>query len=332
MAQIISTTDIARRLGVAQSTVSKVLGPHADRYRIGEDLRQRILTCAKELGYRPDLSKRARATRRTGMVGILFASPSPTTHAVFEGLGVHAADCLGRHGYRTCYLPAADWGEVRDRLAQHRVDGCLVLPHLPHAISDVRPPEAMPMVLLNTLADLAVPQVITDDVQGVGLLVDHLVGLGHRRIIYADVIVRPFSHYSESWRERGYHQALERHGLSAQVFRGTAEALVAHLEQEDFTAVITYDHHLALDLTREVRLRKWPIPGRFSFACASDISVGALVDPSWTAAKVPVGTMVARAVEELVAIMEGRKPIMHERIIIPQSMMVRESTGPCHRG
>jgi LacI family transcriptional regulator len=322
-----SIADIARQLGVAPSTVSKVLGPHAERYRITPELRQRILACAKALGYRPDLRNRARATRRSGMVGVLYSSPSPTTHVVFEYLGTHLAHHLGRHGYRTCYLPAGDWQEVRSRLAEHRVDGCLLLPHLPRKVPGVRHPESLPLVVINALTDLPVPQVVTDDVQGVGLLVDHLVDLGHRRIAYADVQERPFGHYSEAWRRQGYRQAMERHGLPLQEHAGEAADLLPWLEGHGGTAAITYNHQIALDLTREIRRRGLSVPGRFSFACASDIAVGALVDPAWTAVRIPLAAMVARAVEELVARMEGRKPLGQERIVIAQDIVVRDSTG-----
>ena len=109
-----SIHDIARHLGLAPSTVSKVLGPHAERYRIGIETRDRILKAAQELGYSPDLRNRARAMRRTGMIGVLYATPSPTTHVVFEHFGTLAAEALARHGCRPCYLPAANWAEVHE--------------------------------------------------------------------------------------------------------------------------------------------------------------------------------------------------------------------------
>ena len=327
-----SIADIARHLGIAPSTVSKVLGPHAERYRIADETRQRILACARDLGYAPDLRNRARAARRTGMVGVLYATASPTTHEVFERFGDHAAEHLRRHGYQPCYLPAGTWDEVRQRLAEHRVDGCLMLPPIPPRVADTRLPAAMPLVLVNALTDLPVPQVLTDDAQGVGLLVDHLAGLGHRRIAYADLPSRPFGHYSEAWRRRGYQEGVARLGLTRQEFLGTAEDLLGLLTESACTAAITYNYQLALALSHLVRRQGIPVPGRFSVACASDTAYGALIDPPWTAVTIPLERMVARAVEELVALMEGRTALGHREIVIPQSIAVRGSTGPVPGG
>lgn len=346
-----SIADIARHLSMAPSTVSKVLGPHAERYRISDDTRQRIIACAKDLGYAPDLKNRARATRRTGMVGVLYATPSPTTQEVFERFGEVAVEQLRSQGYQLCYLPASNWDEVRQRLAEHRVDGCLMLPPIPVRDATTRLPVAMPLVLVNALTDLPVPHVLTDDAQGVGLLVDHLAGLGHRHIAYADVTsrpgdpsgdawqqrgyitsadlpLRPFGHYSEAWRRRGYHEAVARLGLPPQEFCGDAEGLLRQLISGECTAVITYNHQLALALAHLARAQGLAVPERFSFACASDPAYGALMDPAWTAVPIPLEAMVRRAVEELVLLMEGRTALGHAEVIIPQTIQVRASTGP----
>ena len=319
---------IARHLGLAPSTVSKVLGPHAERYRIGTETRERILKAAEELGYRPDLRNRARAMRRTGMVGVLYATPSPTTHVVFEHFGTLAAEALARHGCRPCYLPAANWAEVRRCLAEHRVDGCILIPPLPAAATDDRPPESLPMVLVNALADLPVPQVITDDAQGVTLLVDHLVGLGHRRIAYADLPTRPFGHYSETARRQGYQEAMRRQGLEPGDYRGDADGLLGFLDSWGGTAAITYNHQLALDISQRIRRTAIPVPARFSFACASDTSYGVLLDPPWTAIEIPMAAMVDRAVGELMALIEGRTASDLRRIVVPQTLRIRGTTGP----
>ena len=67
----ISINDVAKKAGVARSTVSYVLndGPGAVR----PELRDRVLTAVRELHYRPSRVARSMVTRRTGTIGVIHA-------------------------------------------------------------------------------------------------------------------------------------------------------------------------------------------------------------------------------------------------------------------
>jgi len=59
--------------------------------------------------------------------------------------------------------------------------------------------------------------VVDDDLAGAALVVDHLVGLGHRRIAHIEHLGRDPSRIAEmpnAMRAEGYRQAMRRHGLA----------------------------------------------------------------------------------------------------------------------
>jgi DNA-binding LacI/PurR family transcriptional regulator len=61
-------TDVARLAGVSQKTVSRVFN---DEPNVSEDTRNRVLTAARELGYRPNEAARALLTGRTYRIGVV---------------------------------------------------------------------------------------------------------------------------------------------------------------------------------------------------------------------------------------------------------------------
>ncbi len=78
--------EIARRVGVARSTVSYAL---SGRRSISEELRARILRVVEELGYRPNASARALAEGRSRTVGLVI--PPPTRRLLESQLAFVAA-------------------------------------------------------------------------------------------------------------------------------------------------------------------------------------------------------------------------------------------------
>jgi DNA-binding LacI/PurR family transcriptional regulator len=78
--------EIARRVGVARSTVSYAL---SGRRSISEEMRARILRVVEELGYRPNASARALAEGRSRTVGLVI--PPPTRRLLESQLAIVAA-------------------------------------------------------------------------------------------------------------------------------------------------------------------------------------------------------------------------------------------------
>lgn len=68
--------DVAKKVGVARSTVSHVLGEsRSEDVRIPEVTRQRVLDAAHELGYRPNALARSVISGKSRMIGYLVDDP-----------------------------------------------------------------------------------------------------------------------------------------------------------------------------------------------------------------------------------------------------------------
>lgn len=320
--------DISAAAGVAASTVSKVLGLRASTYSISAETRDRILAVAKELGYMTDPSQRHRRGRRTGVIGVMYGTAVPLNTPVYESITDRLESTMATAGYRMQFFPAGTWTEMRDHLNTHAMDGVLLVPNLPPGEPEAREALNLPMVVLNDHCSLPIPQVVCDDTLGMTLAMEHLLGLGHQRIVFADINDRPREHGSENIRRNAYCAAMMKHGLTPDTMKGGAAAVLDHVLKVKGTAILTYNNQMALALLPLLRQRGLRLPDDLSLVSGTDLRVGSLVEPGLTAMVVPMGAMADRACAELFAIIQGQAPIEEPCIMIPPTMAIRGSSGP----
>ncbi len=318
--------DISRHADVAVSTVSKVLGRRSEAYPISSETRARVLRAAQELGYELDPVRRPRRGRRSGVIAVVYGTMAPPNHAVYEPLSERLGQLVADEGCRLELLSASTWDDLRHLLNRHPMDGCLLIPYLPPGDPDPRIPFTLPMVILNDRADLPVPHVWSDEGIGQELVVEHLFGLGHHRLLYADIDDRPRSHSSEVERLEAFHRALSRRNLELRWCRGDAATVIDRALAEDVTAIVTYNNQLAVHLVPELRRRGLRAPQDLSLVCGSDFKAAALV--GLTSVVVPMVAMAERACHELFDLIHGEVDPGRRELVLPPTLVVRESTGP----
>jgi LacI family transcriptional regulator len=129
----VTLKDIAQALGVSVVTVSKVMREHGD---IGPETRQRVLSKAKELNYKPNLSARSLVTGRSRQVGIVV----PTlVHPFFAEVLESIPSTLVKNGYAVIISssmedPKKEEAGIEQFLA-HRLDGLIVAPAVSRLIN-----------------------------------------------------------------------------------------------------------------------------------------------------------------------------------------------------
>ncbi len=211
--------DIARRAKVSQVTVSHVL---SGRGRVGDEVRERVLAIAAQLGYRPNAAARAISTGKFGCVALLLGARQQTS-VLPQGLVWGIEDALERE---QLYLIVARLDDDRMRtpghipsiLRQVNADGLLINytywhpPELAEQLSSHR----IPAIWINTKrpTDCVYP----DEIEASRSATVRLLELGHRRIAYVDWIPggfdQPNLHFSTHDRYAGYAQAMTAAGLS----------------------------------------------------------------------------------------------------------------------
>ncbi len=203
--------DIAEKLGVSAMTVSRALRGSPD---VNSGTRQRVVRCAKELGYRPNRWARSLVTRKTSIVGVVVPDIS---HSFFAEVTRGIQDVVSKAGYsvllcESCLNPQKERAEI-EMLISSMVDGLIVASEqsekAPQLFRDLMQKGIRFVLVDRFFPRWSFPAVVTDDLAVGRLATEHLINLGHTRIAH----IQGPSLSPASLRLRGYRETLEAQGL-----------------------------------------------------------------------------------------------------------------------
>lgn len=205
---------VAARAGVSTSSVSLVLRAAPG---VSADTRKRVAAAMAALDYHPLAA--ARGMRgKTFTIGVLVSDlRNPFFGILIDGVIAAVSDT----GYEPLVGPGGTSASSQARMVQamrdRQMDGLILMaPHLPEdELTEIG--KSVPLVVVGrhgAPTDLY-DTVSGDDELGSKLIVDHLVGQGHRRISYiAHRSTGADDHRrAEMKREQGYTNAMLTHGL-----------------------------------------------------------------------------------------------------------------------
>ena len=208
----VTATDVARRAGVSQSTVSRVLNPNG-KVKVQEEARQRVLQAARELGYRPNAIAQTMISGRSKIVGVVVSDYFNVFYYQMLQLLTNRLMAAGLQAMVFSSPPRSDINELLQRFYRYQVDGVIVTSSaLSHHVTEQGIQRGVPVVLINGyLPDMGVNAVQSDQFGSGILMADYLVGVGHRRFAYVSSENSPHRNYMP--RQEGFLEGLRRHGV-----------------------------------------------------------------------------------------------------------------------
>ncbi len=369
MARRPTIKDIARQAGVSESAVSFALN---DRPGVSQDTRARIRRVAEELGWQPNSAARALSGERSGAVGLVLARPAHTlgVESFFLQLVSGIQEVLS--AARTALLFQvvedidAECAVYRRWWAERRVDGVLVVDP---RTSDPRPALleglALPAVTIGEAlsgvgagravagpgggggtgpapdpspAPSAAPSatlssVRADDAGAMAQVLEHLYGLGHRRIVHvaglpglAHTVRRMESLRTEAAR-RGLGPDQVRSVVTDYSDAEGAAATRRVLAEPDPPTALVYDNDVMAVAGSAVAAELGiSVPGRLSIVAWDDSALCRVTHPRLTALVRDTAGFGRLAAEELLAVLAGSPPGV--RISERPRLEPRESTAP----
>lgn len=334
--------DVARDAGVSKGTVSAVLN---GRDSVSDITRQRVLAVMNQLNYRPsDRAGRSRA-RRNGSIGVLIReNDNPFYSEVVAGIGAHAKE----HEYTVMVVSSeGDYQEERraiDLMQEMGVDGMILYPVL-NKETDLSPlfelkRRNIPFVLLESIWGLNANLVGVDNAAASGRAVEHLISLGHTRIVH--FAGPPYSMHGKE-RIDGLYRA-----FSASHIAFPDDAIVptgAHLEDgyrvgleyfgkraesERPTAVTCFNDMVALGLCRALAELGMRVPDDVSVVGYDNLPVLDYLSVPLTSVHVPKFELGEQAARILMEQIESQQVIAPRRIHFEAELVVRGSTRSLH--
>lgn len=299
----------------------------------------RVLAVAERLGYRPHPLARGLRTNRTLTVGMVVPDlMNPLFPPIYTG-----ADAVLRDLDYSVLVGADDDDPDRSRhviaaLLERRVDG-LILANAHRTASIPTWRDQVPTVLVNrTVESNAFPAIVGDQFEGMRMIVEHLVELGHTVIAH---IAGPQNLSTGAGRLEGFRQAMVRSGLEPEPeliiesagFRTDAgrEACNRLLENAGgATAIVAGNDLIALGCYDALAVHGVSVPHDVSVTGFNDLTFVDRISPPLTTVSVPYREMGAAAARVLLDMLIDQAVVRsaYEPIELAPTLVARESTAP----
>lgn len=354
----ITLKDIAKKLGVAASTVSNAYN-RPDQ--LSEALRTKILETAKELGYcGPDPMAANLRRGKAGAIGVVYPHPlsytftDPVAAPTIQGIAEEAE----RAGYGLLLVGGSeDPLEAAPLVAKATVDG-FVLQNFDKndSLLEVILSRNLPVVFVESQTREGFPSITVDDEGGARVAANHLLSLGHKR--FGIIALETTHHVREGImdkarqagvvhvptrnRLRGYRRAVDATKLKwdknvvvyetadntlGDGYRAAAALLTHPLRP---TALLAMSDQLALGTLRYANDNKINVPKQLSVVGFDDAPLASQTTPALTTVRQPYVEKGRLAGQLLIA--QLKENTVPESVVLPTELIVRGSSGKANSG
>ena len=331
--------DVAELAGVHPSTASRALDPRREG-RISAPTAERVRSAARRLGYVPDPVARTLRARRSAVAGVIVPDLSnPVFPPIVQGI----EDTLAEAGYVALVANTGnDLGRERDRitaLQARRCDGYIVASATLDGTTIGRLTSAAdPVILVNReTGDPSLPSVSSDDRAGIWAAMQHLNDLGHRVIAH---LTGPPNLSVVRTRAEAFRSSADRLGLDRELMilrhcptLGVSDAKDAALsvlaEIPATTAILAGNDLMALGCYAAAQQVGRPCPDSISIVGYNDMPFVEWWRPALTTVRIPQYDLGREAARLLLEQIDNGADRPAKQILMPTSLTVRSSTGPC---
>lgn len=333
----VTLKDVAQAVGVHVSTVSRALDPRT-RHLITPEVAEAIIKTSERLEYRQNAAAYSLKTNRTRTVGVVLPD---ITNPIFPPIIRGVEDALAAHKY-VAILANTDGDmrreeEITETLRARGVDGMILasVEREDEAVSSLTE-EGIAIVTVNRqVSDPGISSVAHDEDEGIRLVLDHLVELGHKKIANIagpQALSTGEARYRAFERHRGLMALDPDPGLVAFASgfkESEGERCAAELmaRQAGFTALVCSNDRLAVGAVTALRAAGLDCPGDVSVTGYNDMPLVDRLSPPLTTIRVQQ-YRAGRAAAELLLKALHTPPTEREpqHVVLPVELIVRGST------
>ncbi len=343
MEKKVTIKDIALLANVSHTTVSRALN---DKTRIRNETKEKILSIAKELNYRPNFVARSLVMKRTRTLGLITTTIiNPFYTELAQGIEATAIEL----GYNIILCCTNSDLSIEKRyiemLRSKGVDGLIITSaHIHDPNIEELAKEGVPIVLVNRRTyepgvREKIDYVGVNNILGGYLAVEHLIKLGHERI----GIIGGSSESSVSFeRLEGGRQALGAYGLrerSDYFLEGNFLKNSGYQGGKRFvqmaeppTAIFATNDYMALGTYEAILEEGLKIPEEIALIGFNDIEFTAMKGIELSTIGQKKYEMGAFAVRLLIEGIEGVRGGTPKEIILEPELIIRKTCGFHLRG
>lgn len=345
--------DIAKRLGISPSTVSRVLNNSS--HPVKQEVRERVLAVAKEMDYVLNAQARNLKKQTNPTVGVILPSiANPFYPSIVRGIEDEA---MRRNYYiaiSSCDKDPRRTDQYVQSMLEQNMRGIIAiyLEYLPQSLANYvqRGGQVISVVTDGVLCENA-HNIVVDKVLEARQAVEHLIGLGHRRIAN---LMNELDSQLRRKRLEGYFTALKNAGIeikkeylyiygqdipafgdeSAESVKVGYELAQKMLERTpEVTGILCMNDMMALGVIKALRENGKSVPADYSIVSFDDLFFADCIEPSLTTMRVEKyqwGKAMARYLFEILENpgVQSCTETRAQEVLIPSSLVVRGSTAP----
>ncbi len=338
MKRRITIKDIAQRLGISTSTVSRAL---ADQWDVSRETRNRVMQMAAAMGYSPNPIAVKLQNKRSRIIGLVVPE---FYNSFFPTIIVAIQRILDQHGYQLLITQSNESSLDERRnlklLQSNMVEGILLSTtkeagnaQLYQEIIDA----GTPILFFNrACATTRASRVVIDDMLMAFSATEHIIRMGRRHIAH---LAGPTDLEMSVARRNGYIRALKKYnipidndliitaGLSCdQGYSEMSQLLERGVEVDGLFAMCD---PVAIGAMRAIKERAISIPEQIAVVGFSESRSATLVEPNLTSVAQPLTEIGEIAAEMLIAEINAiyqESSHQHQTVVVPAKLNIRESS------
>ena len=332
---MVTITDIAKKMGVSISTVSKAMNGASD---ISESLRSRILDTAIEMGYVSKKMKKETFKKLCIFIDHMnYESPSEFGYDLVLGFKQAAF----RQNWSVDLVPISEELEEKEKydsfMLRNGYSGSFLLGlNLQDPWMKYLETTSIPSVLFDNFIpkNPHVGYVGIDNYEGIDLAVEYLYRLGHQNIAFVNG--SPYSRVSDQ-RQQAFLASMKKYGLTPREefiahrhyqLSDCGDSPVENFIKSGVTAILCGSDLIALSVMEECKELYLAIPDDVSIVGFDDLPVSAYSEPSLTTIRqnrIELGKCAFLTLDSII----HHVPI--SRTLMRAQFIARASTCPCRK-
>lgn len=328
--------DLADRIGLSVTTVSRVLNGKSEAYRISKDTREKVLDAAREFHYSPNRIARGLKLEKTETIGLIIPDISnPFFASIAKTIELESR----RFGYSLILCDSLDdistENELINLLSERKVDGIILAPvglngnHIQGLLQ-----KNTPVVVIDRyFPGTAIPYITTDNYQGAFMATEYFISCSHHRIACIQGLK---GITSSTERVNGYRDALKKHKLTVDESlicgndfgeeNGYLQTLLLLNRNDPPTAIFALGNLISLGMLRAIYEKGFRIPENVSVITFDEQPYSVFLRSPMTTIEQPREKIAKMAVNVLFeAIHSGNRVDDQIRLKLKPRLNIRDS-------
>ncbi|MEV5613118.1 LacI family DNA-binding transcriptional regulator [Streptomyces sp. NPDC052225] len=337
---MVTLAEVARHAGVSASTVSYVL---SGKRSISAATRERVESSVRQLGYHPNAGARALASSKSNIIALMVPLRTDMYMPVMMEIAMAVATAARTHGYDILLLTGEEGAQAVRRIEGSALADAMIVMDV--ELDDERLPllrsAGRPAALIGLPADATGLTCVDLDFAAAGALcAQHLADLGHREIAVigeAAAVYERRTGFAErtltGLRERSNELGLRLLHRPCEGSYASVSATLSRIfdERPGTTAFVVQNEAATDPLLALLRQSGRAVPEDVSVVAVCPDQVAAHASVPLTSVAVPAQEMGRRAVEQVIARIEGRGSD-EEVVLLAPELTLRESAAQAPAG